>query len=297
MKDKMGSTRKFVRGAASRSNHVYFISKVCDLLDQEITHTSIIGLEALKWVSCVTTDWDASAIAIAWKPTPKIVVIGEDGHVVTRSGNKTKNESLPKGSGKVIRNAKTIDGYVYACGMKRHVFKRIDENKWTDISAAAPQSPEQAVGFEALDGYSNNEIYAVGWAGEIWHFDGSTWNQEEIATDMILTSVCCAPDGFVYVAGQKGAFLRGRKNNWEIIRGKSPYSEDFWDLCWYEGQLYVATMGGLYILKGDELNLVEFGSIGPLSCFSLTTAEKVLWSIGHKDIASYDGKKWQKHDY
>ena len=92
MKDKMGSNREFIRGAASRSNRVYFISKVRDLLNQEIAHTSIIGLEALKWVSCATTDWDATAIAIAWKPTPKIVVIGEDGQVVTRSGNTTENE-------------------------------------------------------------------------------------------------------------------------------------------------------------------------------------------------------------
>ncbi len=54
------------------------------------------------------------------------------------------------------------------------------------------------MGFEAIDGYSSEALYAVGWAGEVWKFDGAKWSQAPKLTDAVLTAVCCAPDNVVY---------------------------------------------------------------------------------------------------
>ncbi len=180
--------------------------------------------------------------------------------------------------------------------MKRQVYERVDEGVWQDISAPFPASGEK-VGFESLDGFSRNEIYAAGWLGEIWQFDGSRWQDRGSLTNKILTAVCCAPDGSVYIAGQKGVMIKGRHDQWEIIEWDDETDADFWDLCWFQDKLYVATMSGLFTLEGNALVAVDFGDTPePESFYSLTTAEGVLWSVGENDVASFDGQTWQVYE-
>lgn len=293
MAKDMSASREFIRGAASRRDRVYAITKMRDLMRNDVAHASVIGLEGGKWVSVGTVDWDASAISIARQPTPKIVVVGEDGDVLAKAGTNTSDERLP-GDPVAIRNARTIDGQTYACGMQRQAFRRVGEAQWVDISAPRG-APTEAVGFEAIDGFSHGEVYAVGWGGEVWQYDGTTWLQHLSPTNVVLAAVCCVPDGTVYAAGQQGVMLRGRAAAWDLIAWDEPVGVDLWDLCWFQDKLYVASATGLFTLQGNDLIDVDFGPIGSLSCFSLTTADGVLWSIGHEDVASFDGKTWQRY--
>jgi len=59
----------------------------------------------------------------------------------------------------MIRYAREIVGEVYACGSERQVFRRTGEKQWRDISAPRAEQAE-AIGFEGMDGYGPNEIYA-----------------------------------------------------------------------------------------------------------------------------------------
>lgn len=289
----MSDTREFIRGAASRRDRVYTITKMRDLIRDEVAHASVIGLEAGRWVSVETVDWDASAIAIARLPAPRIVVVGEDGDVVTKAGSAIGSETLP-GEPVAIRNARTIAGQTYACGMQRQVYRRIGEAQWIEMSAPRG-APTEPIGFEAIDGYGENEIYAVGWGGELWEHDGTRWSQHAVPTNVVLAAVCCAPNGTVYAAGQQGIMLRGRHAAWDIIDWTDPVEADLWDLCWFQDKLYVSTATGLCTLDGQALVDVDFGPLGALSCFSLTSAEDTLWSIGHADVASFDGKTWRRY--
>jgi len=38
------------------------------------------------------------------------------------------------------------------------------------------------------------------------------------------------------------------------------------------------------------------GGIGPVSCFSLSTAQGVLWSVGKANVVAFDGATWQRFD-
>ena len=294
MKKAVSGSREFVRGAARWRDLVYILSKGKALVDEDIAHTSLIGVYQGKWASNVNTDWDSTAIAVAKKPAEKVVFLGEDGDVCTYvSGTSDKEEIKP--APVLIRNAKTVDGLVHACGMRRQVYKRVAERQWVDISAPFSK-PEEEAGFEAIDGYTLKELYAVGWKGEIWQYNGTKWTNRTSPTNVILCAVCCGADGSVYVGGRDGVLIRGRNASWQIIELEEDIDVDIWDLCWFEEKLYIATISTLYTLNGNRLDEVDFGSVEVSSCYSLTEAQGVLWSIGNQDVLSFDGKTWQRYD-
>jgi hypothetical protein len=274
---------------------VFVLSKGKALLDDGVAHTSVIGVHDGRWVDCVNTEWDSSAIAVARLPSPKLVVVGEDGEVNLYLGDGKSVKEAISPSPMAIRNAKTIHGFVYACGMKRQVFKRDGEKSWRDISAPAAEAVE-AEGFEAIDGYSPKDIYAAGWKGEIWRFDGTKWWDCGSRTNLTLTGVCCAPDGLVYVVGQQGILIKGREMAWDLVDLGADVNADFWDVCWFRDRLYVATITGLSTLEGNTLIDVDFGDAKVSSCYNLTAADGVLWSIGRDDVASFDGTVWKVYD-
>ncbi|UHD16108.1 hypothetical protein [Thiocapsa bogorovii] len=295
MKSEFVAAREFVRGIASRRDRVFVISKGKALLKQDIAHTSVVGVEAGQWVDCVDSEWDSSAIAVARAPSTKLIVIGEDGDVLTYLGGGLSEKEKLSPDPIMIRNARGISGYIFACGMSRQVYKRVDEHRWVDMSASRPGDTE-SLGFEAIDGYAENEIYAVGWGGEIWEFDGSNWHNRNSPTSVILTGVCCAPDDMVYVTGQQGVLIRGRNDSWDTVPWDDEVTVDLWDMCWFQDRLYVATLSSLYTLIGNRLVEVDFGDIPTPTCFSLTTVEGVLWSIGRDDVVSFDGNRWTRYD-
>src|SRR5262249_11807282 len=153
----------------------------------------------------------------------------------------------------------------------------------------------KVVSFEAIDGFSTDEIYAAGRNGEIWRHDGSRWNRLDSPTDMILTNVCCAGDDNVYVCGRNGTLLRGRDDRWHMIE-QQVTNEDFWGLVWYEEKLYLSTVHFVYTFAEGVLEPVDFGADVPRTCFQLSAADGVLWSIGAKDVMSYDGNRWTRVD-
>ncbi|SPB18051.1 hypothetical protein NOV72_05250 [Caballeronia novacaledonica] len=294
MTSRFSDTREFVRGVATRPDLVCLISKVKDLVRQEIAHSSGICVEQGAWTGMMNVAWDSTAIAFAHQPFRKVVIVGQDGDVATYAAGQKGVEKIDPDP-VTIRNACTIDGYVYACGMKRQVYERSGENQWRDLSAPLASSGETA-GFESIQGYSREEIYAAGWSGEIWEFDGARWFDRAQLTNLILTCICCAPNGEVFVGGQEGTLIRGRHDVWTLMNWEDGFGADIWDVHWFGDCLYVATYSNLYTLDGTSLIPVDFGPVGQLSCFNLTSAGGTLWSIGHNDVASFDGTTWRRYD-
>ncbi len=68
-----------------------------------------------------------------------------------------------------------------------------------------------------MDGFSKNDLYAVGGTNDVWHFDGEQWRYIDVCDEQMLPlSVCCAEDGYVYVGGAWGIVLRGRGEEWDV---------------------------------------------------------------------------------
>jgi hypothetical protein len=167
---------------------------------------------------------------------------------------------------------------------------RLDQpTAWTRADNGLPES----FGATAIDGFSSEEIYAAGYAGALWRFDGKKWKRQELPTNVHLHSVRCAKDGKVYVAGRKGTLIVGRKDKWDIIVNQA-LKDTLWDLEWFEGKLYVSALSGVYELSNESIELVDFGNEKPKTFYHLSAGKGVMWSIGEKDIVSFDGEKWTR---
>jgi hypothetical protein len=196
-----------------------------------------------------------------------------------------------------MRVVRAIEGRAYAAGMDRQVYRRDGKDQWSciDQTMRPPKESDEVVGFEGIDGFAANDIYAAGWHGEIWHFDGKRWRSCDSPTNFPLTNLICGGDGQVYACGRLGLLLRGRDSDWEVIEHDST-EEDLWGLAWYKDRLWVASMSQLYTLKKDKLIPVKFKERQPQTCYHLSTADVVLWSIGPKSVFAYNGKDWTQID-
>ena len=74
---------------------------------------------------------------------------------------------------------------------------------WDLVAKPTPDRP----GLEALDGFSDTEIYVAGWKGTVAHVQGSLMVQHVAPTSVILADIVCAEDSHVYVCGQNGVLV------------------------------------------------------------------------------------------
>ncbi len=294
----------FVTGVV-RYNDLSYVSLISDeASNAKISQSLIYEWDAGTWRADDESAhrWDTVAATLAIKPLEQGVFLSPTGEVYCLgSGDRhdeiiTTKESSPKKRG-LMRGIKGIGESLYAVGMNRQVYKRDKTGKWSciDKSARPPKGSKEVFGFEAIDGFDENEIYTVGWQGEIWLYDGEKWAKKDSPTNFILVDAICAGDGNVYACGRIGTLLRGRKDKWEIIE-QEDLNDDIWSLAWYEDSLYLATMDAVYRLVDDSLVPVDMGKDQAQTCFHLSAADGVLWSIGPKDLMAFDGKKWTRID-
>lgn len=248
-----------------------------------------------------TLQWPTASMTVSLHPVEQACVVSPYGDAFF-VGSHLENEerictpdSDPLDRGH-IRHVRTIGDRTFAVGMGRQVYRREDLGQWTCLDQAIRPAIGETKGFESIDGFSTSDLYAVGWDGEIWHYDGSTWSQKNSSTDRVLTGVLCTEEGVVYAWGRRGLLLRGRGDDWEHVTG-----EDFiWsisDLCAFEGELYVATASDLYRLEGRTLTAlteVDFGGEKPGAFDKLSARNGMLWSMAGKCIYALEDGIWRR---
>jgi hypothetical protein len=188
-----------------------------------------------------------------------------------------------------FRSVAAIAGTAYAIGLRGLIYRLDDVKNWTRIDEGLPATFDG----QAIHGYGASDIYAVGRRGSLWHYNGRQWVRHDLPTSENLTSIQCATDGNVYVAGHKGILIRGRGTTWEII-DHGELDDDIWDIAWFDQRIFVSTMKTVYQLQSSSLLPVKFDNDPPKSCYQLSTAEGVMWSNGEFDIMSFDGKQWTR---
>lgn len=293
MERPISKSTVFIHGAARFNDLIYIIAKDRGLIEEEVEHSRFIAFDQLKFAHMGDRNWSSTAICVARTPAEKMVAVGEDGDVFTYVAG-TAHDEVIEPRPVMIRSVGVVEGFPVACGMRRQVYRRTGENSWQSMHAPPPD-PDQNAGFEAICGFSSDEMYAVGWNGEIWEWIGSEWMDCASPTDLILTGVECADDGQVYACGQGGTLLRGRHQRWELV-DLGDFTDDFWDAKWFDRRLYLATMSMLYTYDEAGLSPVLFGAASPGTCYRLTSADGVLWSVGSDDVFAFDGTEWSRVD-
>lgn len=268
-----------------------------------LSDTLLVILDADEWCSDAFR-WLACSGTVCKAPSEKFLLLGIDGQIFSvGGGNKREETPVPgidtnnkkRGLFREIRGI--ANGRAYAVGTGRMAYIRIDEDTWHCIDHSAQVFTDTVTKtdtcFESIDGFSEQDIYTVGWEGEIWHYDGERFQQITSPTNLALYKVRCAADGYVYACGQLGTLLRGRNEHWEVI-DHGDTREDLWGMEYFNGKLYVASSYFLYTLENDRLVRVEFGDDKPGSCYHVSAADGILWSIGAKDVMEFNGIEWKR---
>ncbi len=193
-------------------------------------------------------------------PGGPAVVVDFNGKVISQTGEISREtgfeseKRLPLLNQVAVNQVREIDGKAYMAGGLRTVFRREGPGKWTCLSgndlAVRDEEDRQKrdFGFEDIDGFAANDIYACGGKGDICHYNGQEWDEIDCPTNITLLSICCAGNGKVYAGGIKGVLLEGRGDKWKVVDNLGADWMNVWitSLAWYKGKLYLATDRGLY---------------------------------------------------
>lgn len=295
-----GST--FLSGCASRAGFFYFAKESDEEANADTPNASFFRFrdgdaEAPFRMFDESVGWPAISMAYAkLDPSPIIVAIGPNGDFW-----ELESVSADERVGKIskftgnLRRLTSVDGTFFACGMNRVALRRTSPGRWAAFGPGPLKDDPPVVGFEDIAGYSATELYAVGWGGEIWWYDGKQWRRADSPTSTNLSSMTCAPDGSVYVVGHDGVMLKGRRDQWELVETGRP--ENLKDVAFLNGQLYVCTDFALFKLqKSGLVPETEFanGNDRPATCLHLLESAGELVSLGTKDVFVKRDAAWQR---
>jgi hypothetical protein len=232
--------------------------------------------------------WTSGAVHRGGPSNSSAVTVGEDGKFHLWDDVHDYEGTISDGG--IFRSVRSIKNSVYAVGMSALIFSMDRDGKWKEINFNISRDKS----FEAVDGYSENDLYLVGWDGLICHCAQNKCNFEQSLTNVILTDVCCSPDGYVYCCGQQGIIIRGRDDEWEVMC-RDEITEDFWAVTCFRGYIYLSTASFLYILDNGQLKRVKFGLDIPKTFYHLSAfGDDLLWSIGPSDLMAFDGEAWKR---
>src|SRR6266540_836063 len=138
--------------------------------------------------------------------------------------------------------------------MKRQVFRRpVNTSRWErfDDGVLVPKTSKEVAGFLTIDGFSGSEIYAAGYRGEIWYFDGMKWRRIDSPTNLRLEALRCVVGDSVIAVGDEGVILLGRDDRWDVV-AQELTDETFTDVETFQERIFISTeVGVLYELQKD----------------------------------------------
>lgn len=230
------------------------------------------------------------------------VFLGMWGQVLYNDGQTSFEENIYPGqeNGPLHRgpmcSLNVIDGTIYSAGMGRQVYRRDQKGIWhsIDFDLRPEDDDGSIVGFNSIDGFSAQEVYAAGLNGEIWWLNSGTWVEIESPTNLPLNRIFC-DDNKVYICGRNGILLAGQRNHWSVLE-EVDIDDDLWSIARFQDELYILGTHGLYLLKDDFLYEVPIAGESIGFCQKLIADEDRMWLIGPKDLLYYDGNNWTRVD-
>lgn len=201
-----------------------------------------------------------------------------------------------------------IGSSVYAAGGWRHVFKRTGKNKWVDITINLNRSDivdkkgkgwkasrVGEVGFTAVGGISEDDIYAAGDGGDCWHYDGKNWRRIDLPTNECVYKIMATSSDKVYMACGGGKLLVGSKNKWKVIKYPDEL-ENFTQMVYFKNTIFVSTQYNMYKLAGSKLEECspskQNHDIGLLCFHYLSANDDIMLMCGQVSVALFDGENW-----
>lgn len=302
MASRIADGISFISGALVDRQLCFLLACDDEAAEKEIDHSVFLVWNRGRWKMVHDiVPWNCIGFCTEEGAGHRALAIGEWGEIaeLDSQGSCTLDVMRLQGAGPdergPLRKVRTIDAWRYACGTDRQVYRSKDGRMWESFGPANTTQNDEISTLESIDGSSSSNLYAVGGMGEIWHFDGKRWTQQDSPVNAMLNDVMLGPDGSCYICGRSGTVVRGRNGVWNVI-DHDFQGEDFWSAAWFSGEVYFASLHHLYRLHGDSLQLVECGDLEAQTFYHLSSQKGALWSIGQKDLLAFDGSNWIRID-
>jgi len=294
----------FNRGYVYKRDRLYFLTFSEELMDEEtgdVQDAQVFIFRDGEWVFH-DLQWNAIGLTITEQLSQAMIALGREGEVLIGSKSGFSEEEIEDENGGPVergpmRSISTIDGSVFAVGMNRQIYRWIGANGWDRHEEGLPKEIglHEIVGFNAIDGSAINDLYVVGWGGEIWRNDGKGWRRIESPTNLALLDVKLINPDLIYACGQGGIIIRGSKDRWELVEYEGPEDLEFSSMAWFKDKLYLADNHALYVLDKNELSKVDFGVDGTVPSSHLHANDGILLSVAGKEVfTTTDGIKWDE---
>ena len=193
-----------------------------------------------------------------------------------------------------MRDIQRIGESHFAVGMGRMAYERSPNGLWKRIDGNMRSLT--GCGLLSVGGCDRENVYACGFRGEIWHFDGRQWQSIDSPTNVKLEQIKVFNPTEVVCSGARGIVIIGDGASWNVLRPTTSGSV-LWGLTKYNDEIYVADNAQIYVVRGDELMPIELPFDRKVSTGRLQAKDGVLWSIGENDLLSFNGVQWTAIDY
>lgn len=230
-----------------------------------------------------------SSVGVSRKPLPQGLIScqSENGCVWPMGGGDWPVEYINEGEWPAYKLKCVLD-YCYAIGVCREVYKRVEMGKWIKLDKGIGNN--KSLAFKDIDAFTEKDMYAVGGDGEVWHYDGDSWEQYKFPSTEQLSTVVCALDGNVYIGGKDGNVWKGRENSWQKV-----YDGNFtvmWnEMRWFEDQLWLCSDYMLRILGNGELIVPQDAHGNQIVLEGHIDAyDGILAIVGQDQVHTFDGK-------
>ncbi len=233
----------------------------------------------------------------AFQPEERWVFVLDDGEVyVVGKGDDDYEKPVSNKQNLFFSNVKAIRcGHAVAVGGRRKVFIRKAPNQWVKLdNGLFPQGDQTDLnyaGFDDIDGFSENDMYACGGRGDLWHYDGNIWRNIDLQTNAVLKNICCGDDGMVYITTNRKQVLRGRGQMWETIEQEKT-DRIIESIVSYRDRIIVSTVSELYAVEENEFKLAGLGEPPMNSKAHLAAGDGILVVAGHDEAVMFDGNAW-----
>jgi hypothetical protein len=223
---------------------------------------------------------------------------GGDVHVAGPSGfSWEKVDSDSKTSPNRLRQMRSLCSAgesLFAVGMGRMAYERTLQDGWRRIDEGMRNLT--GGGLLSVSGCSRACVYACGFGGEVWRFDGSSWQPIDSPTNAKLEQVLVVSPDEVVFCGARGLVALSDGEHWKFLEPTASKST-LWGLAKFNGDVYVADSAQVYRVSNDALEPMPLLTGKSVTTGRLQSADGVLWSIGENDLLSFDGSTWRVVDY
>ena len=229
------------------------------------------------------------------KPTPIVLDARSEGWINNpdTKGLESAIPTIPNGGcrGGAVTRIRSFGEYAICCTNNRELLQRKGFESWERIGPEV-LSEDGETGFSDFDAFGMDDIYAGGGRGDLWRYDGKHWDQIDFPSNLIIESICCAPNGSVYIGCEFGNIYKGKDDHWELIH-EDEMTLPFNDMVWHDQMIWCTSDFGIWTLKEDKLSPAEMRGASKVCCGNLSARDETLLMGGFHGAAFRHDGEWK----